>query len=259
MNHMLEILPLSAFKDNYIWILINHKLKACAIVDPGEAEPVLEFLHEHPYTLKAVLITHHHWDHVSGVEDLCAGNELTVYGPANSAIPRLDVPLAEGDNVVIEDIDIEFKVAHIPGHTLDHIAYYNDEQLFCGDTLFSAGCGRLFEGSADQMANSLARLAALPESTQVYCGHEYTINNLEFAKAVEPENLAIAERLEICHLLRDSGKPTLPSTIEIERATNPFIRLNEPSILQMASKQVNREISDPVQALSIIRQWKDRW
>src|SRR5438477_4209354 len=204
-----RIVPISAFKDNYVWTLRNER--HAAVVDPGEARPVLAYLAREKLELAAILATHHHADHVGGIADLRARFEVPVYGPKHEPIPTLTRPVAEGDTVEVPRLGVKFSVLDIPGHTRAHIAYYGAGALFCGDTLFACGCGRLFEGTADQMYASLGKLAALPDDTKVYCGHEYTLANIGFAKAVEPGNRALGEREARDRKLRDAGRPTLPS------------------------------------------------
>jgi hydroxyacylglutathione hydrolase len=228
------IQAIAAFADNYIWAITDDQQRLAAVVDPGDAAPVLDFLQRHQLELAAILITHHHADHAGGVAALKAASQgvsapqgLRVYGPAAEAIPGITDPLREGDSVVLGELDCAFQVIEVPGHTRGHIAFFGQHQhapvLFCGDTLFAAGCGRLFEGSAEQMWASLQKLAALPEQTAVYCAHEYTLANLRFASVAFPHRREIANRLTHVKLLRDQGRITLPSTIALERSTNPFL------------------------------------
>lgn len=221
----IDLHPIPAFSDNYIWMLSNPVSRQAWVVDPGEAAPVLEALSERGLTLAGILVTHHHWDHVAGIAELLKTHPVPVYGPAGSpAADSISVPLEDGGSVCLEDS--KWMVFTVPGHTLDHIAYYNADAgiLFCGDTLFSGGCGRLFEGTAEQMFVSLQRLAALPDTTRVCCAHEYTLSNLRFALAVEPDNAVLARYQQQCLQLRDSGCPTLPSSIGLEKEVNPFLR-----------------------------------
>jgi len=254
---MLDVVPVSAFRDNYIWTLRN-KTHA-AVVDPGEAGPVLDYLGREKLALAAILATHHHPDHVGGIAALLERHEVPVYGPRNEPIATLTRAVSEGDTVTIPELGVSFSVLDIPGHTRAHVAYYGAGSLFCGDTLFACGCGRLFEGTAEQMFASLGKLAALPDDTKVYCGHEYTLANIGFAKAVEPENAALTRREKRDQGLRKSGKPTLPSTLGEEKATNPFLRCGEPAVIESANKYLGARIADPVRVFAAIRDWKNRF
>lgn len=251
----MKIVPLKAFKDNYIWTLRNST--QAAVVDPGEAQPVLSYLASEGLQLAAILATHHHPDHVGGIAEILRSHPCPVYGPKNEPIPTLTHPVSEGDRVSIPELSAEFSVLDIPGHTRAHIAYYGLGALFCGDTLFACGCGRVFEGTPEQMYASLGKLLALPDQTKVYCGHEYTLANMQFAKAVEPANAALAVREKRDQALRDRGLPTLPSTLGEEKATNPFLRCREPAVIDSANKYLGGRIGDPVSVFSAIRQWKN--
>ncbi|MBA1381182.1 hydroxyacylglutathione hydrolase [Pseudomonas brassicacearum] len=255
---MIQISALPAFTDNYIWLLQDHSTQRCAVVDPGDAAPVRAWLDAHPgWTLSDILITHHHHDHVGGVESLKSATNATVYGPASENIPARDIAL--GDNASITVLGLDFDVHAVPGHTLGHIAYYHRGLLFCGDTLFAAGCGRLFEGTPEQMHQSLSRLAALPEDTLVYCTHEYTLSNLKFAAAVEPGNPDVAARLEKVAEQRNQGVMTLPSTLALEKLTNPFLRTAETSVKQKADERNGQRNQTPSEVFAALRAWKDKF
>ena len=254
---MLEIVPLPAFQDNYIWTLRSGT--QAAVVDPGEARPVQDYLAKEGLSLVAILATHHHPDHVGGIAELVKRAKVPVFGPKGEPIPALTHPVGQDDSAVIPALDASFSVLDIPGHTRAHVAYYGLGSLFCGDTLFACGCGRVFEGTAAQMLDSLSKLAALPDETRVYCGHEYTLANIRFARAVDPGNAELAAREQRAQRLRDAGRPTLPSTLGEERATNPFLRCAEPAVVESANKYLGGRIADPVRVFAAIREWKNRF
>lgn len=254
-RHEIRIRPVAAFHDNYIWLLEggNH----AAVVDPGDAEPVLHILAQSAIKLEAILLTHHHPDHVGGVADLVAAHRPQVFGPATSPFAGIDVRVREGDRVQI--LGMEFSVLEVPGHTLDHIAYWSSEleALFCGDTLFACGCGRLFEGTAAQMFSSLEKIAQLPDSTRIYCAHEYTSANIRFALAVEPSNQALVERGAACADARSRGEPTVPSTLQLEKATNPFLRCAHATVREALVRGRPGAARDGAALFAALRAWKD--
>lgn len=256
MNHNLQIIPIPAFKDNYIWLM--HNGVQSAVVDPGDATPVIATLSHLNLTLTSILITHHHHDHIGGVAELLtAFPNATVYAPALEQYAFDHIAISEQNTVHLKDLNIPFAVLNLPGHTLGHIAYYSvqHELLFCGDTLFGAGCGRLFEGTPTQMYHSLQKLAALPPSTKVYCTHEYTLYNIDFALTFEPNNLMLIERHKNTQKLRASNIPSLPSTIELELATNPFLRCNHQEI-QLAVELTN---ANEIETFSKLRELRNHY
>lgn len=255
---MLEAIPVPALSDNYVWLLRAPGESTVAIVDPGEAAPVLEALEAYTATPAAILITHHHGDHVGGLAEVAARfPDIPVYGPATEHIAGVSHRVAGGDSVDIPALGTRFEVLDTPGHTAGHIAYHGGGVLLCGDTLFAGGCGRVFEGTNAQMAASLDRLAALPDDTLGCCGHEYTLKNLEFARAVEPDNEALAERARRARETRDAGQPTVPFRLADERPTNPFLRCEEPSVRAAAETRAGRRLGDTVEVFTVLREWKN--
>jgi hydroxyacylglutathione hydrolase len=252
-----EVVPLRAFTDNYIWTIRD--ARHAAVVDPGDAAPVLDFLKREKLELVAILNTHHHADHVGGNHELLRHAKVPVFGPHDARIPEVTHRLADGECMTLPHFGIEFEVMEIPGHTRTHIAFHGGGMLFCGDTLFAVGCGRLFEGTPQQMHDSLAKLMRAPDTTRVYCGHEYTLSNIRFAKAADPANRMLQELEPTAQQLRDKGLPTLPSTIAQERATNPFVRCHEPAVIATASKYAGKPLHDPVSVLAAIREWKNNF
>jgi len=249
------IAPIRAFKDNYIWCL--RRGRSAAVVDPGDARPVLDYLAAEGLHLEAILATHHHNDHVGGNVALLQQYNVPVFGPGRERIPGMTRGLGQDDEIEVPGIGVRLRALDIPGHTAGHIAYFGEGLLFCGDTLFSCGCGRLFEGTPAQMHDSLTRLASLPGETLVYCGHEYTLSNLRFAAAADPGNPAVAAREVSTRAALERGNPSLPSTLEVERAANPFLRVREPALVESASRQAGKTLTDPVQVFAALRQWKD--
>jgi hydroxyacylglutathione hydrolase len=257
----MTLLPVQAFSDNYIWLLADADGRAL-VVDPGQAEPVQAALARHRLTPAAILITHHHHDHVGGVAALREQwPQLAVVAPHDERIAGADVTV--GDGAPVEVAGHRFEVIAVPGHTRSHIAFHlpgdGDSAgiVFCGDTLFSLGCGRLFEGTPAQMHASLSRLAALPGRTRVCCGHEYTVANAAFARAVEPDNPALRRRTEHAHAMRQAGQPTLPTTLADERACNPFLRVDQPAVRAAVRRRLGREAGGDVEVFAELRHWKD--
>ena len=256
---MLQVIPIPAFDDNYIWLLRQQAGKYCAVVDPGDEDPVIEYLHENGLELSYILITHKHGDHCGGVRALKnRWPAATVYGPANEPVKTLDKRVGEGDVLVLDDIEASFTVLDVPGHTEGHVAYYGEKALFCGDTLFAAGCGRVFSGTFDQLSDALVRLGKLPSDTRVYCAHEYTLGNLGFALWVEPDNPELLRRKKQDAASREQGLPTLPSSIELELATNPFMRTGNADVIAAAEKWTGRTLYTERQVFRALREWKDK-
>lgn len=253
---MFDVIRIPAFKDNYIWLLRNGT--AAVVVDPGDARPVIGLLEREGLSLAAIVITHHHADHQGGIAGLLAHCPCAVFGPAAESITGLTQPLRGGETIRIDALDAEFSVIAVPGHTLGHLAYYGADVLFCGDTLFGAGCGRLFEGSPAQMADSLARLAALPDETAVYCAHEYTEANLRFALAVEPGNRRLQLRVDEVAAIRARGLSTVPSTIALEKATNPFLRCSEPEVVVSVQRRAP-QATGALAVFTALREWKNNF
>jgi hydroxyacylglutathione hydrolase len=253
----MQIHAVPAFKDNYLWVIASGP--HAAVVDPGDSAPIERFLAENGLKLDAILATHHHADHVGGLQALAAHWKCPVFGPAGENIAGLGTRLAEGDHIRVPGLDIELDVLDVPGHTAGHIAYIDAAKdfAFVGDTLFACGCGRLFEGTPAQMSRSLAKLARLPERTRVYCAHEYTLANIRFAEAVEPGNPRLAERKARESAKRERGEATVPSTIGEEVATNPFLRCREPEVVASAERHAGRTLDDEVAVFAEIRAWKN--
>jgi hydroxyacylglutathione hydrolase len=255
---MLDVRPIPAFRDNYVWLIRGAAdPRIVAVVDPGDAGPVLATLEAEGMKLAAILATHHHADHVGGVAQLAAASGARVFGPARERMPVEAARMSGGDRVRLAALSLEFIAMDVPGHTAGHVAFTGHGALFCGDTLFSAGCGRLFEGTAEQMLASLDALAALPDATRVYCGHEYTEANLRFALAVEPRNSAIMDYVKRAAALRAEGRPTLPSTIELEKRVNPFLRSRHEDVKSAAERRAGRALPTPAAVFAELRSWKD--
>jgi hydroxyacylglutathione hydrolase len=252
-----------AFRDNYIWLLSGGDQeptasRTTAIVDPGDAQPVLQALDKLDLVPVAILVTHHHADHVGGIKELRGHFPIPVYGPAQESIPDITHPLREGDRVELPGL-AAFDVLEVPGHTAGHIAYVGKQSLFCGDTLFAGGCGRLFEGTAAQLHTSLQKLAQLPDDTWIYCAHEYTLSNLNFALAVDPDNPVLQIRLQQTRQLRDEHLATVPSRLGEEKRTNPFLRCHTPVIVAAATRHSGHPVSPGVETFAVLRDWKDHW
>lgn len=253
------LIPIPAFSDNYLWLL--HNGQRATVVDPGDAQPVLQALQENGLQLESILVTHHHADHTGGVDTLREATGARVFGPARERIPEPFTPLMDGSNVQV--LGLNFEVLDVPGHTAGHIAFFCSSVdgrplLFCGDTLFSGGCGRLFEGTPAQMLGSLDRLAALPGDTQVCCTHEYTMSNLRFALAVEPDNNALIGYHARCAALREDGEPTLPTSIAQELLINPFLRTRGATVMA-AARRFDPAAHDDCAVFAALRQWKNQF
>jgi len=258
---MLEVTPIRAFNDNYLWLFREAGSRDCGIVDPGDAAPVLQYLKEQNLNLAVIIITHHHGDHTGGISQLLENYNVPVYGPDSANIPAVTHRVKQGSQIDI--LGHRFEIIEIPGHTLDHIAYFSasDENqtpvLFCGDTLFAGGCGRVFEGTFPMMHESLQKLSGLPTETLVYCAHEYTLANLSFARAVTPNNKTLADRIAKEKEKRNRDIPTVPTSIKAELDTNPFLRCAEAEIIAAAARHSGRQLKAPEEVFGVIRSWKD--
>ncbi len=251
---MNTIIPLRAFKDNYIWLWQANQF--AWVVDPGDASPVMNYLKKNQLKLAGILLTHHHADHSGGIHELITQwPNLLVYGSERSPVNEITVRLKTSDTLVCGPLQL--KVMEIPGHTLDHLAFYNEEVVFCGDTLFSAGCGRVFEGTYDQMYHSLMRLANLPQTIKIYCGHEYTLQNLTFAEQVEPTNTFIQQKMTAIKKLLSAGEASVPSLLADELQMNPFLRCNNSTVIESARQRGNVTIDQPVEIFQFLREWKN--
>lgn len=257
---MLSVAGLPIFNDNYIWLLLDSEGRRCYAVDPGEAAAVESFCTQGGWRLSGILVTHHHADHTGGVVRLSDWAGCRVYGPAAETVRGMTHPLREGAQVALPGCTLT--VMETPGHTAGHISYfgYREAQapvLFCGDTLFAGGCGRLFEGSPAQMLTSLQRLASLPATTLIYCAHEYTQANLAFARLVEPGNVRLLQRQESVQQLRRQGRPSVPSVLQDELDTNPFLRTGVEAVRQTAGDFASRPLGSNEDVFAVIRRWKD--
>lgn len=253
----MDVFPIHALRDNYIWAM--HTGSHAVIVDPGVAAPVTAWLERETLRLAAILITHHHGDHIGGMPELKWRYGVPVMGPAGNHITGIALPLREGDRIIPAEGFPEFEVWAVPGHTLDHIAYYSPGYLFCGDTLFSGGCGRLFEGDANQLHEALSRFAALPGDTRIFPAHEYTAANLGFARAVLPEDKKLEKALANTLKIRENVEPTLPSTVAMERDINVFLRTEEPGVRAAAEAHAGKRLKSGAEVLAALRQWKDEF
>jgi hydroxyacylglutathione hydrolase len=256
----LNVRPVGAFSDNYIWLIESPGAHGHVLaVDPGDGAPVIAELERRSATLAAILLTHHHLDHIGGVPELLRQGAVPVIGPDDTRIAQRTRTVRDGERCDLPELGLSFEILHIPGHTLSHIAFWGHGALFCGDTLFSAGCGRLFEGTPEQMNASLTKLRNLPPETRVFCGHEYTAANLRFALTVEPANRAALEYQARVERMRAQGDPTLPSTLALEIQVNPFLRCDEPAVVRAAEVHAGHSLGEPAAVLGVLRAWKDQF
>lgn len=257
---MLNIYPVHAFKDNYIWVI--HNRNYAVVVDPGIASPVIEYLALKNLQLSAILITHHHHDHTGGNAELLKLFNVPVYGPRNEFISTVTHSVKGGDLLNLPEISLHLNVLDTPGHTQGHIAYYGSDPInlvFCGDTLFSCGCGRIFEGTPQQLYESLQKIYRLPDDTFVYCTHEYTLSNIRFARTVDPENLKLIELERTAQALRNKNIPTIPTTLALEKAVNPFLRCDQHDIVNSVQNYSATSLSDPLSVFTVLREWKNNF
>jgi hydroxyacylglutathione hydrolase len=253
----IRLKPLPSLSDNYIWLLINDDNSTAIIIDPGSSEPCESFFAQEGIKPVAILVTHQHWDHVNGIEKLVRDYGLPVYGPSTETIPCLTTALNTNDRFTLPGFDLDFEVIDLSGHTAGHIGYLTDGMFFCGDTLFSAGCGRLLGGTAAQLHASLQRIKKLPRNLTIYCTHEYTLDNLHFAQAVEPDNEAIQVRLNQAKALREKNQPSLPFTIDQEIRYNPFLRTDKESVMNAVAQHSGQKIENSEDCFRYLRMWKD--
>ncbi len=262
---MIRIIPVPAFADNYLWLFHQPGQKLAYVVDPGDATPVEAALAEHDLQLAGILVTHHHADHIGGIEALCRHWQVPVYGPDSANIPQVTDPVAEGESlslaIAADGACVTFDVLEVPGHTLDHIAYHcaDEATVFVGDTLFVGGCGRMFEGTASQMQASLQKLRELPADTRIYCAHEYTQANYRFAEAVEGGNPAVIARVAEVAAARAQEQATVPSRLQQELETNPFLRWDSPAVVRAAEQQSQATLATAAEVFGALRRWKDNF
>ncbi len=257
---MLKIIPVPALKDNYIWLLIHGPFSQAVVVDPGDAGPVMTYLEQQKLSLAAIWVTHKHGDHSAGIGELLKAYPGTaVYAHPIENLALTTHGVAHNDVITIEKWPFTFKVIHIPGHTMGHVAFYGEGLLFSGDTLFAAGCGRIFEGTAQEMFHSLGKLSALPDQTLLYCGHEYTLANLRFALKVEPQNENIQRRLALTEAIRSKNCPSLPSTIQVEKQTNPFLRCSQKGVIESVQVYAKQKLTKEVDVFRELRAWKNNF
>ncbi|CAG8998205.1 MAG: Hydroxyacylglutathione hydrolase GloB [Candidatus Celerinatantimonas neptuna] len=256
----MQILTIPAFNDNYIWLLHNPQQRQCAVIDPGQADTLLKRLGALQANLSYILLTHHHQDHIGGVEKLLEHYpECKVYANSQSSLPFQTIGVESGQSIELKALDISLEVISTPGHTSDHVTYYDGHHLFCGDTLFNCGCGRLFEGTAEQMINSLEKIASLPTSTQIYSAHEYTLSNLKFALTIEPENKTLQAYQQIMVKQRQQGLPTIPFDLASQLDCNPFLRCQKPSVKAAVEASQQSPCSSEIDVFAGLRQLKDRF
>ncbi len=255
---MITIHPIPAFQDNYIWLILNQKNQAI-VIDPGSADPVLKYCEQNNIIITHILITHHHADHIGGVEQIINKTNASIFAPASGNYSFCHTKCSDNSSFSLDQHKIKFETITTPGHTLDHVCYHTAGHLFCGDTLFAGGCGRIFEGTASMMLNSLNKIKALPSNTLLYCAHEYTLHNYRFAMKIEPNNQKLQQRFKEVKELRRLKKPTIPSPLQTELDTNPFLRCTEPDVIEAASRYKGQRIDDEVAVFAAIREWKDNF
>tara|TARA_R110001583_G_scaffold26757_2_gene96282 strand:+ start:56959 stop:57729 length:771 start_codon:yes stop_codon:yes gene_type:complete len=256
---MVNVITIPSFSDNYIWLIKDSQSQHCILVDPGDATPVLDIVNSQSLVVDAIIITHKHHDHIGGVEKILSSldNDIKLYGK-NKLFPSV-LEVKEAQTIHFFEQRFSLKVMEVPGHTLDHVVYYNDDMLFCGDTLFSAGCGRVFEGSHQQMFDSLSRLASLSDATKVYCAHEYTENNLAFAYAIEPKNKALLSYMQQVAKKRQLGLPSIPTDIGLEKNINPFLRCADVNLINHLQNHLAKPLVAGLQTFTALRNYKDNF